>query len=325
MSNDIKLSVVVPSFNEEEVITDTYNTIMHDLGSHIRDLEVVFIDDGSTDGTLAILKNIADNDERANIVSFSRNFGHQAAVTAGLDYATGDVVAIIDADLQDPPEVILSMIEEWKAGAKVVYAVRKNRKESLFKKIASYTFYRIYSAVSDIEVALDSGDFCVLDREVVNRINDLPEKNRFIRGLRSWIGYNQASISYDRKERAAGEPKYTFKKLMNLAMDGIFNFSTKPLYAVFYIGLIALVLSLFVTIFYLAYQLTGIGGSVQEMNVNNWIIYLSLLVLLLGSMQIISVGVLGQYIARIYQEVQARPTYIVKETVGPVKLRSKNE
>jgi len=310
------LSIIVPCFNEQDVILDTYNEINNVLSANHFDIEIIFIDDGSVDDTFSILHEISEKDSRVKIISFSRNFGHQAAVTAGLDHSTGDVVSIIDADLQDPPDVIISMIDEWKKGAKVVYGVRKNRKESIYKKVSYYIFYRLYSAISDISVALDSGDFCLIDREVVDKINSLPEKNRFVRGLRSWVGYDQVPVYYNRQKRQAGKPKYTIAKLLNLALDGVFNFSSKPLVAVFYAGIITSLLSLFLAIFYLIYRVFNLEFMGSYSSESQGFTTLVVLILLIGGLQILTVGIIGQYISRIYQEVKSRPSYVIKKIIN---------
>ena len=313
---NFKLSIIVPCFNEQEVIIKTYNEINAIFESSKFNIEIIFVDDGSIDKTLSMLDEISQKDLRVKVISFSRNFGHQPAVTAGLEYASGDVISIIDADLQDPPDVIVSMLDEWKKGAKVVYGVRKNRKESIYKKASYYIFYRLYSAVSDITVALDSGDFCLLDREVVDKINSLPEKNRFIRGLRSWVGYSQVPVYYDRQDRQGGEPKYTFSKLLNLAMDGLFNFSVKPLIGVFYAGIITSMLALFLAIFYLAFRIFNIELMGAYSSESQGFTTLVVLILLIGGLQILAVGIIGQYVSRIYQEVKSRPTYIIKKIIN---------
>ncbi len=310
------LSIIVPCFDEQAVIVDTYNEINDVLSANNFDIEIIFIDDGSVDDTFSILHEISEKDSRVKIISFSRNFGHQAAVTAGLDHSTGDVVSIIDADLQDPPDVIISMIDEWKKGAKVVYGVRKNRKESIYKKVSYYIFYRLYSAISDISVVLDSGDFCLIDREVVDKINSLPEKNRFVRGLRSWVGYDQVPVYYNRQKRQAGKPKYTIAKLLNLALDGVFNFSSKPLVAVFYAGIITSLLSLFLAIFYLIYRVFNLEFMGSYSSESQGFTTLVVLILLIGGLQILTVGIIGQYISRIYQEVKSRPSYVIKKIIN---------
>jgi len=319
MKKITKLSIVVPCFNEEEVISKTYSVIKEIFGASNFILELIFIDDGSTDETLNILKSFAISDESIKVISFSRNFGHQPAVTAGLNHASGDVTAIIDADLQDPPCVILEMLNEWRNGAKVVYAVRKNRKESVFKKAAYFSFYRLYSKLSDIDVVVDSGDFCLMDKSVVSTINSLPEKNRFNRGLRSWVGFKQVALNYDRDKRNAGETKYSFSKLINLAMDGVFNFSSKPLGFVFFSGVIVSLFSFLLAIFYFVYRVFNLGFLGSYSSQSQGFTTIVVIMLLLGSLQILAIGVIGQYISRIYQEVKSRPSYIVKEFISNEK------
>jgi dolichol-phosphate mannosyltransferase len=320
--DNFSLSIIVPCFNEQDVIKKTYNEIIKAFCDCSFDVEIIFVNDGSTDNTLSIISDISKEDHRVKIISFSRNFGHQPAVTAGLNHATGDIVSIMDADLQDPPSLIISMISEWKKGAKVVYAVRKNRKESIYKKAAYYIFYRMYSAISDINVVLDSGDFCLMDKEVVDKINSMPEKNRFVRGLRSWVGYRQVPVFYDRQERMAGDPKYTFSKLLDLAMDGIFNFSVKPLVIVFYSGIVVSLISLFLAIFYLVYRIFNFDFMGAYSSESQGFTTLVVVILLMGSVQILTVGIIGQYISRIYQEVKSRPPYIVEKFVDNKKKTS---
>ena len=314
--NNIVLSIIIPCFNEQEIVLKTYDKIIEAFSDHQCKLEIIFIDDGSEDNTLTILEELSKKDKSIRVIAFSRNFGHQPAVSAGLEYAKGDIISIIDADLQDPPTVIVSMIEEWKNGAKVVYGVRKNRKESIYKKISYYIFYRIYANISDINVALDSGDFCLIDREVVDKINSLPEKNRFIRGLRSWVGFSQVPVYYNRQERQGGEPKYTFSKLINLAMDGIFNFSVKPLIVVFYVGIITSFSALFLAIFYFIYRVFNLEFMGLYSSESQGFTTLVILILLIGGLQTLAIGIIGQYVSRIYQEVKGRPSYIVKKILN---------
>ncbi len=233
----VLVSVVVPCFNEEAVIGLTHRQLIEALGGDASfDLEIVYVNDGSHDRTEALLFELADQDPRVKVVSFTRNFGHQPAVSAGLEYAGGDAVAVIDADLQDPPEVILRLVAKWREGYDVVNAVREKRKEGLAKRLAYALFYKVYRRLASIDVPLDSGDFALMDRRVVDVMNALPEKNRFVRGLRSWSGFRQTGVAYERASRAAGETKYSFAKLLRLAFDGIVNFSTAPLSLIFGLG-----------------------------------------------------------------------------------------
>lgn len=309
------LSVVVPCFNEKDVILLTYQRLVDVLGDKCLRLQIVFVDDGSRDGTADIAADIAKEDPRVKTVLLSRNFGHQAAVSAGLAHADGDAVVIMDADLQDPPETVVKMIEKWLDGAEVVYGVRTKRKESLFKRAGYGVFYRIFQRLANIEAPLDAGDFSLIDRKVVEVINGLPEKNRFFRGLRAWSGFRQAGIVYERQPRAAGNSKYPLHKLIGLAKDGIFSFSTVPLTGVFYVGMLmssvsfaALVLELVLRIFDI--PIFGMRPSdVQGFSST------ILTILLIGGIQLLSIGVLGEYIGRIYNETKGRPSYVIREKV----------
>jgi glycosyltransferase involved in cell wall biosynthesis len=223
--NDLSkaVSVIVPCFNESEVISSTYSELDSCLSaSQDFNFEFIFVDDGSRDGTSAILRDIRKRDPRVKLVRFSRNFGHQAAVSAGIDHAFGDAVAIMDADLQDPPAVLLAMLGKWREGFEVVYGVRRNRKEGIFKRACYRMFYRVWQRMADIEVPVDSGDFCVMDRQVADVLRNLPENARFLRGLRAWAGFRQCGYPYERAGRHAGEPKYSFVRLVRLAASSIF-------------------------------------------------------------------------------------------------------
>ena len=225
------ISVVVPVLNEMETIPTLYDRVARAAVTWGETWELVFVDDGSTDQTYTILQDLSQRDPRVKAVSFSRNFGHQAAVSAGLRYARGDAVAIIDADLQDPPEEILRFVAKWREGYQVVYGIRSKRKEGLLKRMAYFAFYRLLARLSPIDIPVDSGDFCLLDRVVVDALNAMPERNRFVRGLRSWLGFRQIGVVYERQARISGEIKYSFRMLLNLATDGILNFSIRMLTA----------------------------------------------------------------------------------------------
>lgn len=311
------LSVIVPCFNEQEVIRATNQRLIDALGDNPEfAVEIVYVNDGSIDRTEEILFDLAEGDNRVRVISLSRNFGHQPAVTAGLAHAVGDVVAILDADLQDPPEIILQMIDKWREGFDVVYGVRIKRKEGFFKRFWYASFYRLYSLLANIEVQPDSGDFALLDRRVVDLINSLPEKNRFVRGLRAWAGFRQTSLVYERAARAAGKTKYPFHKLMKLAFDGIFDFSTAPLTFIFIAGLIISLTSVLAAIVYTIAHIgdfTIFGRSPGDVPGFTTII---LAILFFSGVQLISVGILGEYLGRVYQEAKMRPTYVVKEVRG---------
>lgn len=310
------LSIIIPAFNEAENIPNLYRRIVSASEAWDMPFEVIIIDDGSRDQTVELLQKLNYKDPRFKYLSFSRNFGHQTAVSAGLRYATGDVVAVIDADLQDPPEELYRFLEKWRQGYQVVYGIRTKRKENIFKKSAYYLFYRILAWCSSIDIPLDSGDFCVMDRAIVDWLNSMPERNRFIRGLRSWIGYNQIGIPYERHSRFAGEVKYTFRKLIRLALDGIINFSYRPLQIAGTLGFFVAIFSLLGIIFFFLHRLFNFkvfGYSPQDVPGFTSLI---LSILFIGGVQLFTMGLFGEYIGRIFDEVKQRPLYIVKEQRG---------
>jgi dolichol-phosphate mannosyltransferase len=315
--------VVVPCYNEEEVIGATHRRLLNVLGMRPDfDLEVVYVNDGSRDRTEEILDGFADSDRRVTVISFSRNFGHQPALTAGLEHATGDVVAAIDADLQDPPEVILQMLDKWREGFDVVYGVRRKRKEGLLKRLAYSVFYRIFGMLANIDVNLDSGDFALMDRRVVDVMNSLPEKNRFVRGLRAWAGFRQTGVVYERAAREAGETKYPFHKLLRLAFDGIFNFSTAPLSMIFLLGTLTAAGSMLAAMVYFAARVFGFSILGHRPEDVPGFTTLILTLLFFSGVQLISIGILGEYLGRIYQEAKTRPAYVVRAIRGGLAARS---
>jgi polyisoprenyl-phosphate glycosyltransferase len=308
------ISVVVPCFNDQEVVPLTHARLIEVLGSRIDiDLEIVYIDDGSADDTLTTLNNLADRESRAVVVSFTRNFGHQAAVTAGLQYANGDAVVVIDSDLQDPPEVIPAMLDKWREGYEIVYGIRASRQEGWFKRAAYTVFYRLIRSASQIDIPLDSGDFALIDRKAVDALNMLPERTRYVRGLRAWIGYRQIGIPYERPARAAGQSSYTMLKMARLAIDGITSFTSKPLTIIFYLGVLSSIGSVLGFLAYLVLSLTGarfFGHTAQDVPGFTSIV---LLLFLLSGIQLISIGVIGEYIARIYDEAKGRPLFLSRD------------
>ncbi len=309
------LSVVVPCFNEEEVISTTYQRLAAVLGNKDFNLQIVFVDDGSTDSTPSLAANFTRQDPRVKTVLLSRNFGHQAAVSAGLANADGDAIVVIDADLQDPPEVVLDMVQRWLQGADVVYGIRTKRKESLLKRAAYKAYYKIFHWLANIDAPLDAGDFSLIDRHVLDVINQLPERNRFFRGLRAWSGFRQVGIVYERDPRAAGVTKYPLHRLIKLAFDGIFNFSTTPLTAVFVGGLLMSGISFIVLVLVLIFRIFDIPiFGMRPSDVQGFSSTI-LTILLIGGIQLISIGVLGEYIGRIYTEAKGRPTYIVLDKI----------
>ena len=309
------LSVVVPCFNEKDVILLTYQRLIDVLGQKDFGLQVVLVDDGSQDGTSEIVADISKRDPRVKTILLSRNFGHQAAVCAGLADADGDAAVVMDADLQDPPEAVIQMIEKWLNGADVVYGIRTKRKESLLMRACYKTFYWVFQWLANIEAPLDAGDFSLIDRKVLDVINQLPEKNRYFRGLRAWSGFRQAGIAYERQVRAAGFTKYPIRKLIELAKDGIFNFSTVPLTGVFYIGMLMSSVSFIVLFLVLIFRIFDIPiFGMKPSDVQGYSSTI-LTILLMGGIQLVSIGVLGEYIGRIYYETKNRPTYVIRETI----------
>lgn len=309
------LSVVIPCFNEKDVLLQTYGRLIDVLGNKDFSLQIVFVDDGSTDGTAEIIANLCKTDPQVKMVQLSRNFGHQAAVSAGLAHVDGDAVVVMDADLQDPPEVVIGMIKEWLDGADVVYGIRTKRKEPLFRRVGYDLFYRIFRLLANIDSPADAGDFSLVDRKVLDVINELPEKNRFFRGLRAWSGFQQTGIIYERALRAAGSSKYPMRKLIGLAKDGVFNFSTVPLTGVFYVGVLMSGVSFACLFFVLIFRIFEIPiFGMRPADVQGYSSTI-LTILIIGGIQLVCTGILGEYIGRIYQEIKNRPTYVIRNKV----------
>jgi dolichol-phosphate mannosyltransferase len=305
------LSVVIPCYNEEEVIGETIKRIKAFCSELVNlDVELIFVDDGSRDRTRELLKSYAAEDSRIRLIAFARNFGHQIAVTAGIDAACGDAVVLLDADLQDPPEVVHEMIAKWREGYDVVYGTRTERPgESAFKLATARGFYRLLNRLSEVPIPLDTGDFRLMSRNVVDTLRAMPERDRFVRGMVSWVGFKQAALPYKRAERFAGESKYPLRKMLRFAIDGILSFSTKPLQMSVGLGMLCASLAL-AGIFY---------AVVLRLFTNSWVegwTALMIAVLFLGGVQLICVGILGEYIGRIYNEVKNRPLYVVQEYLG---------
>ncbi len=304
------LSIVVPVYNEQEVIDETFRRLSAVFKDFFMKVEYIFINDGSKDNTYFKLKEIASRNPEVRIINFARNFGHQIAITAGMDYAKGDAIVIIDADLQDPPEVILEMVDKWKEGFEVVYGKRLQRDgETFFKKVTAKTFYRFLDSMTDVKLPVDVGDFRLIDRKVCDAMKCLPERSRYVRGLVSWVGFKQTSVEYHREKRFAGETKYPLKKMLKLAGDGIFSFSYKPLKLATFIGMLVSVCSFI----YLVVVL--IQRFVKNDVVSGWASSIAVTLFLNGVMLIV-IGIMGEYVGRIYEEVKARPLYIVGELMG---------
>ncbi|HLB50080.1 MAG TPA: glycosyltransferase family 2 protein [Anaerolineales bacterium] len=303
-------SIVVPIFNEEETIPEMYRRMAAVLDGLDGPSELILVNDGSRDNSLNLMRDLAVRDSRVKVISFSRNFGHQMAITAGIDHAAGNAVVVIDADLQDPPEAIPDLINAWKGGAELVYAVRAERKgETFFKKLTASLFYRLISSMTDLKIPLDSGDFRLMDRKVVEALKQVREHHRFMRGLSVWVGFKQAGVPYVRQERYAGTTKYPLKKMIRFATDGITSFSYVPLQlattAGFVFAGLALVAIPIVAVLRLAGSDFFFGQATTLISV-----------LFLGGVQLIFLGILGEYLGRIYDEVKKRPLYLISEKIG---------
>nr|WP_228039458.1 glycosyltransferase family 2 protein [Dolichospermum sp. LEGE 00240] len=314
MINQPIYSLVIPIYNEEENIMEMYRRL-HDVMEQLDDeVELILIDDGSRDRSLSMMRELHHRDNRVHYLSLARNFGHQIAVTAGLNFVQGKCIIVMDADLQDPPELILTMIEKWHQEYQVVYAQRISRqKEGWLKRLTAYLFYRILRRLAKVDIPVDTGDFCLMDRQVVDILNSMPERNRYIRGLRAWVGFRQTSVLFERNPRFAGDVKYTFGKSLSLAIDGIISFSTVPLRLATYLGIISAAIAMIMIVLVLYWR---IFAPVSHL-IGYTLITISMF--FLGSVQLICIGILGEYIGRIYEEVKGRPLYTLKETGGFTK------
>lgn len=298
-------SIVIPVFNEEKMILPMYEKLVPFLNNED---EVLFINDGSTDTTVNEIKSLIEKDRRLKLINFSRNFGHQPAITAGLQYSEGDVVIVMDCDLQDPPELIPELLKKWKEGYDVVHCIRKKRKESLFKRVSYKLFYWLYTRLSDFETLMDSGDFSLMSRRVVNEINKMEEKAKFIRGLNLFVGFRHTAIEYERPGRFKGETKYNLIKLVKLALDGIFSFTTFPLRIMSFLGF-CLLLSSFIMILVLVYYKLS-----YKLLLGHTMTYV--LILFFGGINLFCFGIIGEYIGKIFYETKNRPFYIVESFVN---------
>ncbi len=302
------VSIVIPVYNEQENLPQLYQRLIAVLERSEPSYEIVFVNDGSRDGSADMLREMGAKDCRIVIVELARNFGHQVAISAGLDYALGSAVVVMDADLQDPPEVLPDFIAKWHEGYEVVYAVRQHRKEGWFKRAAYKLFYRLLQRVANIDIPLDSGDFCIMDRRVVDLLNGMPERNRFVRGIRSWVGLSQVGLEYERQPRYAGKPKYTFSRLLYLALDGLVSFSFLPLRAITIVGFVVSLISIVLAVIYAIQKLT-VGLYPQGFATT------IVAILFLAGVQLITTGVIGEYVGRIFEEVKRRPLYVVRRVM----------
>jgi dolichol-phosphate mannosyltransferase len=304
------LSVVLPVYNEEEVIPELHTRLQEFLVRLGVEAEVLFVNDGSRDRSLDLLRVLAVGEPRYRILSFARNFGHQAAITAGVDYARGQAVVLMDADLQDPPEVVLAMIAKWREGYDVVYGRRRKRAgETWFKLLTARWFYRLLALMIPIPIPLDTGDFRLMSRRVVVALRELRETHRFVRGMVAWLGFKQTDVLYDRPGRFAGETKYPFRKMLRFAIDGITSFSTLPLRFATYLGLLMIIGSIFIVAWAL------LAKYALHVSVPGWT-GIVVIIAMFASVQLLMTGVLGEYVGRIYEEVKRRPLYVVGETAN---------
>jgi len=308
-----KIAIIIPLYNEEQVFEELEKRLTNLSNKHDFEFEFILVDDGSADSTPALMEKLSLSDNRFKSVFLSRNFGHQIAVSAGMaNVSNPDAIMIIDGDLQDPPELVADFYDQIKAGYDVVYAIRKKRKENWIKKISYWMFYRILNAISSINIPLDSGDFCMISKRVNDEIALMPERSRFIRGMRTWVGFRQIGIEYERNARYAGEAKYGFKMLFKLAYDGIFNFSEVPLRLITKLGFVVVTLSLFYIFFVLIMMMIG-------KNIPQGFLSTIIAISLFSGVQLICLGVIGEYLSRIYEQVKGRPLYIIKKIVDKEK------
>jgi dolichol-phosphate mannosyltransferase len=310
-STSPKYSFVIPIYNEEANLLELYRQVCAVIDQLDGEAELIFVNDGSRDRSLALLRQLHQQDPRICYLSLARNFGHQIAVTAGLNFVRGQAVVVMDADLQDPPELVIELIAQWQQGYDVVYAQRSARhKESWFKRMTAFVFYRILKRLADVDIPTDTGDFCLMDRRVVDILNAMPERNRYIRGLRSWIGFAQTAVPFERNPRYAGDVKYTFSKSWSLALNGLVSFSRVPLRLSTYVGLLSAALSLLMMLLVLYWRIFVPHSALDGLAV------IIMTIFFLGAVQLISIGILGEYIGRIYEEVKGRPLYTLAEVAG---------
>ena len=303
------LSVIIPIYNEEKTLPELHRRLTATLQPLGRAFEIILIDDGSNDRSFALMQEAREHDRRVKIIRLSRNFGHQIAISAGIDMAAGDAVILMDGDLQDPPELLTTMIDRWRKGYQVVYTVKRTRKENRLKRLAFHAFYRILHALSPIEIPMEAGNFSLLDRSVVHVLRSMPERNRYISGMRAWAGFRQTGIEYDRDARYAGRPQMSLRRLFELALDGIISFSKAPLRIAVYFGMAAAGVAFLGGLFVLYEKLF------TDKAILGWASTI-VSITFLGGLILMTLGVIGEYIGRIYDEVKQRPLYIIREAVG---------
>jgi polyisoprenyl-phosphate glycosyltransferase len=315
-----KYSFVIPLYNEEATIPELYRRLLAVMPQLDGEVELVLVNDGSRDRSLKLLRDLHQTDPRVCYISLARNFGHQVAVTAGLNFARGQAVVVLDADLQDPPELILDLVTQWHQGYAVVYAQRTQRhREGWFKRLTAFTFYRILKHLADVDMPTDTGDFCLMDRRVVDLLNAMPERNRYIRGLRAWIGFSQTAVPFERDPRFAGAVKYSFSQSLGLAINGLVSFSKVPLRLSTYTGLFAATIALLMAILVLYWRITA------PLSPLTGLASIIVAIFFLGAVQLVSIGILGEYIGRIYEEVKGRPLYTLGEVAGFTDRRPRSQ
>ncbi len=306
-----KYSFIVPIYNEEDTLFEMYRRVRAVMDQMDGPVELVLVNDGSRDRSLSLMRELHEQDPQVCYLSLARNFGHQVAVTAGLNFVRGQAIVILDADLQDPPELIPALVEQWQQGYQVVYAQRTKRlRESWFKRLPAYVFYRLMRRLADVEIPVDTGDFCLMDRQVVDVLNTMPERNRYIRGLRSWVGLQQTSVYFEREPRFAGEVKYTFRKSLSLAVNSLVSFSKLPLRLSTYVGLVAAVAAVLMAVLVLYWRIVAPTSPLTGFA------SIMIAIFFLGAVQLVSIGILGEYVGRIYEEVKGRPLYVLSEVAG---------
>ncbi|MFC1461397.1 glycosyltransferase family 2 protein [Verrucomicrobiota bacterium] len=302
-----ELSVVIPVYNSERIFPELYHRLTKALEGVVRSYEIIAVVDGCRDQSFDVIRALSEKDSRVKVIEFSRNFGHQVAITAGLSFASGELVAVMDDDLEDPPEVLVQLISKLREGYDVVYGIRRKRKRSALHRFLYSAFYRVLADLVDTHIPSDAGDFCVMCRRIVDVLNAMPERNRYLRGLRAWAGFNQTGVEYDRGERFASESGYSLKKYFLLAQDAIFSFSYKPLV---YMSFVGLVLAMVSFVYGARVALSGKSPVAP-----GWA-SLFVAVLFLSGIQLLSIGIIGQYLARMYDEIKSRPQFVVKRTIG---------
>ena len=306
-----KYSFIIPIYNEEDTLFEMYRRVRAVMDQMDGSVELVLVNDGSRDRSLSLMRELHEKDPQVCYLSLARNFGHQVAVTAGLNFVRGQAIVILDADLQDPPELIPALVEKWQQGYQVVYAQRTKRlRESWFKRLPAYVFYRLMRRLADVDIPVDTGDFCLMDRQVVDVLNTMPERNRYIRGLRSWVGLQQTSVYFEREPRFAGEVKYTFRKSLSLAVNSLVSFSKLPLRLSTYVGLLAAGAAVLMAVLVLYWRIVAPASPLTGFA------SIMIAIFFLGAVQLVSIGILGEYVGRIYEEVKGRPLYVLSEVAG---------